>query len=664
MVVLVAAIAGLAGWAAPGHLSEKESELHGPSESFDTQRELETVAPKSWPGLPDLAVITRGNPDTAGEETKRRLESLPEVGHVFDHVFDSRERRSSAVLAWLRKDLPEGPTASRVADKLDQPGVMVGGLALTAQQVKDQVKEDLLRAEMIAFPLLILLGLWVFRSAIAALLPVVVGGLGMLLGLGAIRALNEVVPMSLFSLNLAVGVALGLGVDYSLLMVSRFREELATGRSSREACQVTVRTAGKTVALSSSAIAVCSAAGLVFPIPVVRSMTVAGMMVALIAGLTALAVLPAIFALLGEKINAFAPRSWQRKVDRAARPLHQGPWYRIARFVMRRPVTVAVASAALLISLGIPSLGMRLTGLDISILPASAQARVFVERARDEFDNPGVGEIAVAIHGDGETARNVAGRINRLALRSGLGIPFVQVIEHSPHLWQVDVNPTHPIFSAESQELVERLRRMRAPIGVAGETANYIDSVAILNHYLPYALLILAVVAFVFVFLATGSLVLPIKALIMNVLSLGAAFGVLVLIFQDGRLQDLLGYRSQGALMLALPVVLAAGAFGLLTDYGLFLLMRIKEAREAGLPDREAIALGLERTGRIVTAAALLFCGAVGAFATSELILIKEGAIGLGVAVALDAFVIRPLLVPSLMAILGRWNWWPRRMAT
>jgi RND superfamily putative drug exporter len=206
------------------------------------------------------------------------------------------------------------------------------------------------------------------------------------------------------------------------------------------------------------------------------------------------------------------------------------------------------------------------------------------------------------------------------------------------------------------------LRAIDAPIDVAGDTASYVDTDRALRQRLPYAVAILVLTTLLFFGLATRSLVLPVKAVAMNLLSLGATCGILVLIFQDGHLQAVLDYDSRGALVLALPIVIGAGAFGLLTDYGLFLLTRIREAREEGRPDPEAIALGLERTGRIVTAAALLFCLAVGPFATSDVLLIKEGVAGIATAVLIDAFVVRPLLVPSLMAILGRWNWWPRRL--
>jgi uncharacterized membrane protein YdfJ with MMPL/SSD domain len=306
---------------------------------------------------------------------------------------------------------------------------------------------------------------------------------------------------------------------------------------------------------------------------------------------------------------------------------------------------------------------MRFTGLNASALPTSAGARIFAEQIRKEFDHPLIGEIEIAIHGDRSTATRVAKTVAQLSKRTGLATIFPVGLEHSPRLWQVNLNPRNPVFSDKTKGFVNRLRHMDAPLTVAGETASYMDVMATLNSDLPYALLILVAALLLFVFLATRSVVLPIKMLIMNVLSLSGALGLLVVIFQDGHLQGVLGFRSQNALVVALPIIVGAGAFGLLTDYGLFLVMRIKEAREEGHPDREAIAQGIERTGRIITAAALLFSIAVGALAASGILLIKEGAIGIVTAVLLDAFVVRPLLAPSLMAILGRWNWWPRDMA-
>jgi len=659
VIAVIGVVAAIVGRDAPSHLSYRIGDFADhQSESFETARELESVRSEGL-GPPDVSVIVRGKPETAGRRMQRELERSPEVARVAEYASPSRNERASDVVAWLRQGTQTA--VAEVAEALDGPGVLVGGAELSKAEFTEQVKDDLRRADLIAFPLLLLLGLWIFRSVVAALLPVLVGAFAILCTLGCVRIVNDLLPLSIFSLNIALALALGLGVDYSLLMVSRFREELAVDRSPEEAAWITVCTAGRTVAFSSAAIAVSFSALLVFPIPLVRSMAVGGMLVALVAGMGALFILPALFSLLGERVNAMALRAWRRAIEVNSRPRSRGAWYRLAQFVMRRPRAIAFACTALLVLLAIPALTMRFTGLDETSLPASSATRIFAERVRREFEHPILGEIEVAAHADTKTAFAVRRKLTKLASRTGLATVFPVGYQLSEHLWQTNLSPTHPPFSPETKELVQLLRQSNLPIAVAGETAAHMDTAAALKRCLPYALAILALGSFLFFFLATGSVVLPLKALLMNVLTLGAAFGLLVKVFQDGHMQGALGYDSQGALVITLPVVMAAGAFGLLTDYGLFLLMRIKEARRFGRSDREAIALGLERTGRIITGAAVLFCVAVGAFGTSGIVFLKEGAIGIVVAVLLDAFVVRPLLVPSLMAILGRWNWWPQR---
>jgi len=660
-VVLLAIVAGLAGRTASEHLSNSESDFASwESESYEAAGELEAVKPKSWQGVPNIALFVEGK--AAAIRVGTKLDGLPQIKEIVPQVIRSRNGDLFAVLGWLRGDLPEGPAAFEVAKALERPGVRVGGRGILAYELTEQAKSDLRRAELIAFPLLLVAGLWVFRSVVAALLPLLVGVLTLLIVTGCIRVLAETFSVSLFALNLALAMALGLVVDYGLLIVSRFREELAAGRSSGEAAGVTLATAGRTVAISCVAISAAASSLLVFPISFVRSAAVTGMVVALVAGAISLLALPALLTLLGGRVNALAPGAWQQRVDRAARPRSAGFWYRTARFVMRRAVPVAILSSLLLVLLAWPALGMRFTGFDTTSLPPSSHARAFAEEARENFDHPGIGEIDLAIHGTRATAKRVSKRVEDLSARSGLAIPSPVGFQHSARLWQLDLNPTHAILSRKTKDFVERLRAMDAPMKVAGYTASYIDTARSLEQRLPYAAAILVLVTLLFFGLATRSLVLAVKAVLMNLLSLGATCGILVLIFQDGRLQEALGYDSQNALVLALPIVVSVGAFGLLTDYGLFLLMRIKEAREEGRPDPEAIALGLERTGRIITAAALLFCLAVGPFATSSVLLIKEGVMGIATAVLLDAFIVRPLLVPSLMTILGKWNWWPRNL--
>jgi uncharacterized membrane protein YdfJ with MMPL/SSD domain len=658
---IVAIAGGIGSVSLPHRLSERIGDFYShSSESFVASTELETILPKHSLGLPNIAVIARGGSGATGLQALFQLERQPAVAHAEQAILASRNERSVAVVGWLRKGIPEEAAATQVARALARPGVLVGAPVLVGRELTEQARHDLDRAEIIALPLLLLFGLWVFRSAISALLPVLVGVIALLWTLGCMRVVNVFFPLSIFSLDIAVGFALGLAVDYSLLMVSRFREELSAGRTPREGARVTILTSGKAVALSSATIATTFSSLLIFPIPFIRSIAVAGILVAIGAGCGSLVLLPALFTLLGERVATFGPkRTWKLPIAGASRHNRQCIWYRLAQFVMRRPLAVALVSATLLAIFGFPALMMRFTGYDATVLPASASARVFTERARKEFAHPLVGEIEVAIHGDEATAKTVIQRVNGLAQRTGLATPLRVELERSPHLWQLNLNPSEPVFSRAAERFVRLLRQMRAPLTVTGETASYMDTARTLREGLPYTLAILAVVSLVFLLLGTGSVVLPIKALIVNALSLGASFGMLVVIFQDAHLQGLLGYRSQGALVIDLPIIMGACVFGLLTDYGLFLLMRIKEARESGCSDREAVARGITTTGRVITGAALLFSIAVGAFATAGIVLLKEAAFGIVFAVMLDAVVVRPLLVSSVMIIFGKWNWWP-----
>jgi uncharacterized membrane protein YdfJ with MMPL/SSD domain len=645
--VLFAIAAVFVGSSTPRVLRSSENDFQDPNSESVQARDLLAHASGIAPG-PAITVVA--SPAEAAEAAAQ-LRREPSVALVESRAAVSRDGRLVLVTASFRADASEsGKTAERLATRL--PGT-VGGSAVVNEQVDSQIEHDLLRAEAIAFPLLFLLALWVFRGLVAALLPLVAGALAILGALLLLRAANALHPISTFALNLVTGAGLGLSIDYTLLLVSRYREELARSGPGLEALQTTLRTAGRTVAFSALTVAVAFASLLLFPLAFLRSMAIGGLLVAPLAGLVSLTVLPALFALLGTRVNALALGRWRRAAERGSRPDERGAWYRFAHAVMRRPVPIAAAAAALLVALGLPFLGIRFTGVDASVLPESASARRADDLLRRDFSSGIASPIVLAV------TREPAAVVARV--RSLEGVAAVRPPKRvAPGLWDVRVVSEAPALSERTKNLVREIRQLPG-VEVGGRTAWFLDTAASLRAHLPLALTLLAATTFLLLFAVTRSLVLPLKALIMNVLGLSAAFGLLVLVFQDGRLEGLLRYKSQGALELTQPVLLFAVAFGLSTDYGVFLLTRIKEAWDTGLPNREAVARGLERTGRVVTAAALLFCVAITSFATSEIVFVKELGLGIAAAVAIDASLVRALLVPSLMALLGRWNWWAPR---
>jgi uncharacterized membrane protein YdfJ with MMPL/SSD domain len=417
-------------------------------------------------------------------------------------------------------------------------------------------------------------------------------------------------------------------------------------------------TAGRTVFFSSLTVAAALASLLVFPQRFLYSMGLGGSLVALFAALISLTVLPAVLTLLGKRVNAGAPKFLQRRAEADARATEEGFWYRLSRFVMRRPIPVATLSALFLIVLGLPFFAIKFNTVDPTVLPESASARQAYDTVSRQFppfhDTP----IWIDVEGDREAAAQVAAAVREVPGVAEVAPP--QQLE--PGVTAVQVVSAHAFASEASQSTVNAIRDLPPPLGatvlVGGATADFVDFQSSLTEHLPIALAIVIVATLVILFLMTGSVVLPIKSLIMNFLNLSAVFGLLVLIFQDGRLAGFLDYSSPGAIEQTMPILLFAVAFGLSTDYAVFLLSRIKEARDNGASESESVAIGLERTGRIVTAAALLFAVAMGAFATSQIIFIKENGVGTALAVLIDATIIRALLVPSLMELLGKWNWW------
>jgi uncharacterized membrane protein YdfJ with MMPL/SSD domain len=587
----------------------------------------------------------------------RDVASVSSYLNTGNRAFVSRDGTKTYLAVALRPtdDREQQDAAKRIATSLaGRPGLTVGGPGVAQYEVNKQVEKDLQTAELFAFPLLFLLSLLFFRSLVAALLPLLVGALAIVGTFLMLNVASQLTSVSIFALNLVTGLGLGLAIDYSLFIVSRYREELARSGPGFEAMRRTLQTAGRSVLFSSITVAGAIASLAVFPQRFLYSMGIGGFFVALIAASIALLVLPAVLTLLGPRVNALAPPFLARRAERDARPAHEGFWYRLSQLVMRAPGRIAIGAATLLIVLGIPFLRLNFTSVDAQVLPESASARQVDDTLRAEFPPYRDTPVTLAVSGGPAQAKRVAAAAARVPGAAAVAPPTRLANGTSA----VDVYSSAPPLDNRSQDLVRDLRALPGGALVTGATASYLDLQSSLGDHLPIVLAIVVGVTFVVLFTMTGSVILPLKQVLMNVLGLSAVFGILVLIFQDGRLEGLLGYTSQGGLESTQPLLLFAVVFGLSTDYGVFLLSRIKEARDGGYSDNEAVAVGLERTGRIVTAAALLFCIAIGAFVTSQIIFIKELGLGTAFAVLIDATIIRALLVPSLMELLGRWNWW------
>jgi RND superfamily putative drug exporter len=565
-----------------------------------------------------------------------------------DQALVSRDGAESIVAATLRSAPDPDVVVTAIGAALHgRHDVTLGGTDVAGQQVGAQAKSDLAFAELLAFPLLALLSLLIFRG-LAALLPIAVGGTAVLGTFLVLRVINVALPLSSFCLNMVIGLGLGLAIDYSLLLVWRFREELGAGKSAPDALRATLATAGRTVCFSAVTVAAALASLTVFPLRFLVSMGLGGAVVALVAAASALLVLPPLLILLAGHVGRVV-----------ARPEGTGRWYRIARGVMRRPALVAAVTTAGLLFIASPALGIRWSGIDASVLPTSKSARVVSDELAREFPGQGLNTITIAATAPGTAGPELAAYQARLRT-----VPGITTVRPAAYLgggvWKLTAGATSDPISTDAQRTIGDVRALPAPMRVAvgGQAAEFHDRRATIASYLPVALVLLTLTTLLILWLMTNSVVLPITSLAMNALTVAAATGVLVFIFQHGRLTGPLAYTSQGGIEQTDFLVFAALVFALSTDYGVLVLTRIKEARDRGLGDREAVAVGLGHTGRLVTAAAVLLAVAIGAFGTSKVVFLKEVGLGTAIAVLIDAFIVRTALVPSLMALLGWRNWW------
>ncbi|HEY6380157.1 MAG TPA: MMPL family transporter [Candidatus Dormibacteraeota bacterium] len=628
------------------------------------------------PADSSMVVLIRAGTDVRGgsgqayvQSVAARLRSEDHVANVVDPysprnpALISGDGRSAYLVANIRAaDATKAEDVAKpIAARLAQDSrITVGGGLIAGKEVGDQVSGDIGRAELVAFPILFIVLVFVLRGVVVALLPIALGMLSILTTFTALRIVNGFTPISIFAVNLVTGLGLGLALDYGLLFITRYREEAAATGYGREALVRTLGTSGRTVLFSSLTVAAAMASLILFPLRFLYSMGIGGVLAAPIAVAIALTFLPAVLLVLGRRVETW---SWFH-LDREREHQARGAWYQLSRFVMRRPVVVALATGTLLIVMGTPFLRITFTSVDASVLPHNTSARQVDDALRHEFPTDTSNPLTAVIRApDVSAARSsLDAYVQRLR-----GLPNVRAVTPPRYAgndtWAVDVISTQPPLSQASQGLVTAVRNVSSPYSVlvTGYAAYFKDLQSSLRSHLPGAILWVCLTTIVILFVMTGSLLLPFKSVLMNALSLSAAFGLLILIFQDGRFTGLLQYESQGALESTQPILLFAIAFGLSTDYGVFLLGRIKEEHDAGLSTPEAVALGMQRTGRVITAAAFLFCIAIGAFASSSIVFIKEVGVGTALAVLIDATIVRALLVPALMALLGRWNWWAPR---
>ena len=552
--------------------------------------------------------------------------------------------------------------------------VEITGLAAVFNQVATQIEADLARAESLAFPLTAIALVLVFGSVVAAGMPLAVGFLSIISTFAVLHAIALVTDVSIFSINLTTGLGLGLAIDYSLFIVNRVREERRKGFSNDEAVVRSVLTAGRTVLFSALTVAASLAALLVFPLYFLRSFAYAGIAVVAAAAVGAIVVLPAVLAAVGDNLERFRILHREPKLDGT------GFWHRTATMVMRRPVVVALGVGALLLALGLPFAGVRFGLPDDRVLPPSASTRQASDVLRREFasrDTASLSVVAPAASGDLDAYATALSQVAGVArvdgprgsyiagqlVVPGAGNPLYQRFVAPAGGVYLSVVPAVEPLSGEGEQLVRAVRAVPAQteVLVTGQSAMLVDSKASLLARLPLAAGIIAVVTFVVLFLMFGSLLVPAKAVVLNLLSLTATFGAMVVIFQDGWGADLLGFTATGALDTTTPILMFCVAFGLSMDYEVFLLSRIKEEHDRGAGTVESVARGLERTGRIVTAAAALLAIVFLAFATSGITFIKLFGLGLTLAVLMDATLIRAALVPAFMRLAGEANWWAPR---
>ena len=649
-----------------------------------------------------VTVSTPGGVDSpaaraAGTEIVDQLRSSPHVVEVAspwttppqaaaDLV--SKDRSTGLIVAGIKgNESDQQKYAEELSTQVthDRNGATVrtGGAAMVNVQITKQSQRDLLVMESIAIPLSFLVLVWVFGGLIAAALPVAIGGMAIFGALAVLRTISFATDVSIFALNLTTAMGLALAIDYTLLIISRYRDELADGADREAAVVRTVATAGRTVLFSATTVALAMAVMVLFPMHFLKSFAYAGVAVVAFAAFAAVVVTPAALILLGDRLDSFNVRRLVRRLlgrpEPAPQPFQQQFWYRWTRFVIRRAVPVGLAGVAFLVFLGLPFLSVKWGFPDDRVLPTSASAHQVGDQMRDDFVINSETAVTIVIPDSRDLTRSETERyaiaLSRVPDVSAVSTPTATYVagaavgRPSAPAGQTQgsafltVDSTAPLFSDRSETQLDRLHAVPTPNGkkvdFAGTAQINRDSVDAIASRLPLVLGLIAGIMFVLLFLLTGSVVMPLKALVLNVLSLTAAFGAMVWIFQEGHL-GALGTTPSGILVANIPVLLFCIAFGLSMDYEVFLVSRIREfwLASGAVDNDESVARGIARTGRVVTAAALIMSISFAALIASNVSFMRMFGLGLTLAVLVDATLVRMVLVPAFMHVLGRRNWW------
>ncbi len=702
IAALLAALTAVLGLPVVGHLSAGGFQDPG-SESARAARVLSDKFDQSdqqlFITITDPAGATSEKARTEGSGITARLATSPNVLSVSSPwtappaaaaELLSTDGRTGLIIATMAGGENKAPQyAAELADPVvgERDGLVIraGGPAVIYDQINQQTKHDLLRMEAIAIPLSFLVLVWVFGGLIAAALPMVVGLMAILGAMAVLRAIATFTDVSIFALNITAALGLALAIDYTLLIVSRYRDEISGGATPEAALVRTMCTAGRTVLFSAVTVALSLSALLVFPMYFLRSFAYSGIATVAFAVAAAVIVTPAAIVALGTRLDAFDIRRLMRRAlgrpEPVAKPVDRLFWYRSTKFVMRRSIPVGTAIMALLLLLGTPFLGIEFGSPDDRVLPKSASAHQVGDLLRNDFSsnlNSGMSVVIPDAAGatEAEVDRYAAelSRVPDVLLVSAPGGTFAGGTKVGPPSAPtgvsegsvfLSVRSTAPLFSDASAVQLDRLHAVAGPAGadvlIGGVPQINRDIVGAVTSRMPLVLSLIGVITFVLLFLLTGSLILPLKALVLNVLSLSAAFGALVWVFQDGHL-GALGTTPTGTMEANIPVLMFCVAFGLSMDYEVFLLARIREfwlnsARTRADSD-ESVALGLARTGRVVTAAALIMAIAFAALIAAQVSFMRIFGLGLTLAVLADATLVRMALLPAFMHVMGRWNWW------